>query len=89
MTNIICKNPDHFDLNTSQRKVLKEQCAELFCKNGNYLASCVDVEAKDNTPTEEPLFNLEEIKVYLNILFTIVLVVYIVVLLTSSYLKET
>ena len=88
MTNLICKNPDHFDLNTTQRTMLKEQCSQLFCQNGNYLSSCVSAEAKESEPNEEPLFNLGKIQVYLNSLFSIILVVYLIILLTSNHVKE-
>lgn len=79
----ICLNPDQFDVGSDIDK-LKQQCAQLFCKNGSYISSCVSVPPTDLSVSSILNSELKTIGRYMNIIFSIILVVIIIAFLTRK-----
>lgn len=79
----ICLNPDQFDIGPDKDKVL-QQCAQLFCKNGSYISSCVSVPPTDLSVSSLLNSELKTIGRYMNIIFSIVLIVVIIAFLTRK-----
>lgn len=79
----ICLNPDQFDIGPDKDKVL-QQCAQLFCKNGSYISSCVSVPPTDLSVSSLLNSELKTIGRYMNIIFSIILVVIIIAFLTRK-----
>lgn len=79
----ICLNPDQFDIGSDVDK-LKQQCAQLFCKNGSYISSCVSVPPTDLSISSSLNSEIKTIGRYINIIFSIILIVIIIAFLTRK-----
>lgn len=84
----ICSNPDEFDLSTNEKESLKQQCGQLFCKNGNYISSCVNVPSTELNVSSLLNAELKTINRYLNIVFSIVLILIIITFLAKKYASK-